>query len=66
MTQSRRSNIQQHRARPADPARTAHTNRPEENEEEKITYIDFINKLLHKMRMDSIKRMLDTALDEID
>lgn len=62
MTNTRRPTIQQHSARPAAaeaPAQTA------ENEEEKIEYIDFINKLMHRMRMDSIKRMLEAALVEV-
>lgn len=29
-------------------------------------YIEFINKLMHRMRMDGISRMLDTDLEEID
>ena len=29
-------------------------------------YIDFINKLMQRMRMDSIKRMLEAALKEIE
>ena len=60
MTQSRRPNIQQHSARPAAaPAQTA------ENEEEKIEYIEFINKLMHRMRMDGVKKMLEHALEEL-
>lgn len=66
MTHSRRANIQQHRARPAEPDGAANDNRTEEREEEKVVYIDFINKLMHRMRLDSIKRMLDAALEEIN
>lgn len=33
---------------------------------EKIEYIDFINKLMHRMKMDGIRKMLDTALEQID
>ena len=46
-----------HRARPA-PAEL-------ENEEEKIEYIEFINKLMYRMRLDSVKRMLEAALKEV-
>lgn len=63
MTNSRRPNIQQHSARPAPttaaPAQTV------EDDEGKMEYIDFINKLMHRMRMDSIKRMLEAALTEV-
>ena len=57
MRHSRRPNMAHHRARPA-PAEP-------ENEEEKIEYIEFINKLMYRMRMDSIKRMLDAAMKEV-
>lgn len=67
MTQSRNSNIQNHRSRPINAAKGAHDHRPEETgEEEKITYIEFINRLMHKMKMDSVKRMLEAALNELD
>ena len=58
MRHSRRPNIAQHRARPA-PAQQP------ENEEEKIEYIEFINKLMYRMRLDSVKRMLEAALKEV-
>lgn len=57
MRHSRRPTITHHRARPA-PAES-------ENEEEKIEYIEFINKLMYRMRIDSIKRMLDAAMKEV-
>lgn len=63
MTNSRRPNIQQHSARPAP--MTAAQNTPKEEDEGKMEYIDFINKLMHRMRMDSIKRMLEAALTEV-
>lgn len=64
MTQTRRPNIQQHTARPA-PASAAPAQKQIE-EEEMIEYIDFINKLMHRMRRDSIKRMLEAALHELE
>ena len=63
MTNTRRPNIQQHSARPAP--MTAAQNTPSEDDEGKMEYIDFINKLMHRMRMDSIKRMLECALTEL-
>ena len=63
MTQSRRPNIQQHTARPNQPIQTS--SMAAEDEEERMAYIDFINKLMHRMRTDSIKRMLESALVEI-
>lgn len=62
MTNTRRPTIQQHSARPAP--MTAAQNTQTEDEEGKMEYIDFINKLMHRMRMDSIKRMLEAALTE--
>lgn len=62
MTQSRRPNIQQHTARPNQPIQNP--SMAAEDEEERMAYIDFINKLMHRMRMDSIKRMLEYALVE--
>ena len=62
MTNTRRPNIQQHSARPA-PMTAAPTQT--EDEDGKMEYIDFINKLMHRMRMDSIKRMLEAALTEV-
>ena len=63
MTQSRKPNIQQHTARPNQPIQNP--SMAAEDEEERMAYIDFINKLMHRMRMDSIKRMLESALVEI-
>lgn len=40
---------------------------PEEgalHEEMKVAYIDFINRLMHRMKMDGVERMLDTALEQ--
>ena len=61
MTNTRRPNIQQHSARPAPMTAAQDTT----NEEGKMEYIDFINKLMHRMKMDSIKRMLEAALTEV-
>lgn len=37
------------------------------NEEDlKVHYIEFINQLMYRMQMDSIDRMLDTALKQMD
>ena len=58
MTTTRRPNIPQHSARPAQKA--------EEQSEEMMAYIEFINMLMHRMRLDSLKRMLEAALKEID
>lgn len=62
MTQSRRANVPMHSARPTTAA--VKPEAPAE-EEEKIEYIEFINKLMHRMRLDSVKRMLEAALKEI-
>lgn len=64
MTNSRRPNIQQHSARPAP--MTAAQNTQTEDDEGKMEYIEFINKLMHRMRMDSVKAMLDRALELTD
>ena len=32
--------------------------------EKKLAYIDFINRLMHRMKMDGVERMLDTALEQ--
>lgn len=58
MTNTRRPTIQQHSARPAPQA--------EGKSEEMMAYIDFVNKLMHRMRLDSLKRMLEAALKEIE
>lgn len=63
MTNARRPNIQQHSARPAP--MTAAPNTQTEDDEGKMEYIEFINKLMHRMRMDSVKKMLEHALNEI-
>lgn len=63
MTQTRRAVLLTHRARPA--ATALHNRRPDPAEEEKIEYIEFINKLMYRMRMDSVKRMLEAALKEV-
>ena len=61
MTQSRRANVPMHSARPAPAVK------PEvpAEDEEKIEYIEFINRLMHRMRLDSVKRMLEAALKEV-
>lgn len=63
MTNTRRPNIQQHSARPAPMTATQNT---QEDDEGKIEYIEFINKLMHRMRMDSVKKMLEHALELTD
>ncbi|MBR4057893.1 MAG: hypothetical protein IKK00_07150 [Oscillospiraceae bacterium] len=63
MTNTRRPNIQQHSARPAP--MTAAPDTQTEDDEGKMEYIDFINKLMHRMQMDSIRRMLECALTEV-
>ena len=62
MTQSRRANVPMHSARPAPAAKPEV---PAEDEEGKMEYIEFINRLMHRMRMDSVKRMLEAALKEV-
>lgn len=59
-TYARTAQKTMHRARPAK------TQQREENEEVKTAYIEFIDKLMHRMRMDSIERMLEAALKETD
>ena len=61
MTHSRRANVPMHSARPTPAAK------PEvpAEDEEKIEYIEFINRLMHRMRLDSVKRMLEAALKEV-
>lgn len=63
MTNTRRPTIQQHSARPAP--MTAAPDTKTEDDEGKMEYIEFINKLMHRMRMDSIQRMLECALTEL-
>lgn len=63
MTNTRRPNIQQHSARPAP--MTAAQN-AQEDDEGKMEYIEFIDKLMHRMRMDGIKTMLERALELTD
>lgn len=62
MTQSRRPNIQQHTARPNQQIHK--TIMSADDAEERMAYIEFITKLLNRMRMDSIKRILESALVE--
>ena len=64
MTQSRRPNIQQHTARPNQ--QIHNTIIASEDAEERMAYIYFINKLMHRMGMDSIERMLEYALVETE
>lgn len=64
MTQSRRPNIQQHTARPNQPIQNSIISA--EDAEERMAYIYFIIKLMHRMGMDSIKRMLEYALVETE
>lgn len=58
-TTHRRPATQAHRARPAsrDIAR-------EIEQQHRMEYIEFINKLMHRMKMDGIERMLDAALEQ--
>ena len=47
-----------HRARPMP--------QNDENGEEKAAYVEFISRLLDHMQLDSLKRMLEAALKEIE
>lgn len=58
-TTHRRPTTQAHRARPA--SRTA---AQDIEQQHRMEYIDFINKLMHRMKMDGIERMLDAALEQ--
>lgn len=60
-TTHRRPTVQAHRARPA-----GKITQEAIEEEQRMEYIDFINRLMFRMRMDSIKRMLDKALEETE
>jgi hypothetical protein len=62
MKQARRPNQQMHRARPM-PQNDAGN---DENGEEKAAYVEFISRLLDHMQLDSLKRMLEAALKEIE
>ena len=57
-----------HRARPAAPASREETERKRDQmpEEYKRAYIDFINKLMDRMKAGSLEKMLDLAMEEID
>lgn len=57
-----------HRARPAAPAtqENAERKRDQMPEEYRRAYIGFINKLMDRMKADSLKKMLDLAMEEID
>ena len=69
MTYSRRATTQQHVARPTPkrPAESPEEKNLSKNEEYyRMDYIDFINRLMQRMRMDGIKKMLDVALEQID
>lgn len=60
----RRPVRQVHRARPAKA--TGERTGDQMQEEYKKEYIDFINQLMARMKMDSIKRMLEAALKETE
>ena len=58
-TTHRRPAKQAHRARPAS------RNAAQDIEQQhRMEYIDFINRLMHRMKMDGIERMLDAALEQ--
>lgn len=59
MKSARTAHKTMHRARPAAEGE-------KENEEVKIAYVEFIDKLMRQMRMDSIERMLEAALRETE
>ncbi|MBQ7886404.1 MAG: hypothetical protein IJ313_05870 [Clostridia bacterium] len=58
-TTHRRPVMQAHRARPASNAAAQ-----EIEQQHRMEYIDFINRLMHRMKMDGIERMLDAALEQ--
>ena len=58
-TTHRRPAKQAHRARPA--SRVA---AQDIEQQHRMEYIDFINRLMHRMKMDGIERMLDAALEQ--
>lgn len=64
----RRPVMTMHRARPSAPATREETERKRDqmSEEYRRAYIDFINKLMDRMKADSLKKMLDLAMEEID
>ena len=62
MKQARRPNQKMHRARPTLQSDAG----KEENDEEKAAYVEFIWRLLNHMRLDSLKRMLEAAMKEIE
>lgn len=71
MNQARRPNIQMHRARPASAATTRERTGEimADNQEDKLykmAYIEFLNKLMVRMKVDSLKKMLDLAMEQID
>ena len=71
MNQTRRPNIQMHRARPASAeAKRERTGEiMADNQEDmlyKMAYIEFLNKLMVRMKVDSLKKMLDLAMEQID
>lgn len=51
--------MQAHRARPA--SRKA---AQDIEQQHRLEYIDFINRLMHRMKMEGIERMLDAALEQ--
>ena len=56
-----------HRARPTPATQeNAERKRDQMPEEYKRAYIDFINKLMDRMKADSLKKILDLAMEEID
>ena len=56
-----------HRARPTQQEEPIEEKERESIPEEyKKEYIEFINKLMHRMKADSIKRMLDLAMQETE
>jgi len=62
----RRPVMTMHRARPTTTQERTGDQMPEEYMQEyKNEYIQFINKLMARMKMDGIERMLEAALKEV-
>ena len=58
-TTHRRPTTQAHRARPASGKAAQDI-----AQQRRLEYIEFINRLMHRMKMDGIERMLDAALEQ--
>lgn len=72
MTASRQTNMIKHRARSANSMAGKHVKGRSSSaavadaEAYRQEYIDFINRLMYRMRMDGINRMLDKALEIVE